>query len=210
MLDFLKDRILIFILVIAGDWISLSAFIKADEIRHDAISIAVAVSLIPSLLISLIVQYFFNPKRGKKKFVLIAAALSVFFWMAFIFCYTRFNTINNKYGKVPLPVTENVRQPKDSIIVGGCNYTVEAQAEVDDYEARHRTLTPAVLFADFSYDVSQVWPEAERDCARSKILQSFALMLLFLINGITLTCETILNGKKVTNAAPAPAKQHSP
>jgi hypothetical protein len=196
MLDFLKERILLFALVLAGDWVSLAAFIKADEIRHDAITIAIAVSLIPSLIISLIVAYFFKPKRSKKKFVLAAIIVSILFWSAFILCYLNFSNINNKYGKIALPVSESVQHPKDSIIVGGCHYTIEAQAEVDTYAAKHRTLTPAVLLADFNYDVSQVWSEAERDCARSKILQAFALMLLFLTAGITLTCEILISGKK--------------
>lgn len=189
-------------LVVAGDWISLAAFIKADEIRHDAVTIAISVSLIPSLVISLIIEYFFKNKTSKSKFVPIAIAVSLFFWAAFVFSLIRFSNINNKYGKFAFPVTESVHHPIDSIIVGGCFYTPEAQAEVDYYSGNKRTLTPAQLFADFNYDVSQIWTEAERDCARSNILKSFALMLLFLIAGITLTCEILIAGKKEIPSSP--------
>ncbi len=196
MVDFLKDRILLFILVIAGDWISLAAFIKADEIRQDAITIAVAVSLLPSLIISLVVNYLFQPKVSKRNFVISAAVISFVLWIGFIFSYFNFSTLNNEYGKVPFSKNAMVSNSRDSIIVGGCKYTTEAQAEVDDYEARKRTLTPAQLLEDFNYDISQVWPEKERDCARSKILNSFALMLALLIAGITLTSELLIANKK--------------
>lgn len=196
MIDFLKDRILLFILVIAGDWVSLSALIKADEIRHDAITIAIAVSLLPSLIISLLVEFFFRQKLAKKKLVWSTAIISLVFWAAFIFFYARFTSINNQYGKISFPLEDKSVTTKDSIIVGGCSYTPEAQAEVDDYASKKRTLTPATLFADFNYDISQIWIEKERDCARGKILNAFAIMLAFLIAGITLTCEALIAYKK--------------
>lgn len=196
MIDFLKDRILLFVLVIAGDWVSLSALIKADEIRHDAITIAIVVSLLPSLVISLLVEFFFQQKLTRMALVIGTAVISLVLWAAFIFFYLRFSSINNQYGKVSFPVEISALHSRDSVIVGGCNYTVEAQAEVDDYAVKRRTLTPSVLFADFNYDISQIWTEKERDCARSKILNSFALMLAFLIAGITLSCETLIAYKK--------------
>ena len=196
MIDFLKDRILLFVLIIAGDWVSLSSLIKAVEIRHDAITIAIAVSLLPSLVISLLVEFFFRQKLAKKKLILSTAILSLVFWAAFIFFYVRFTDINNQYGKFSFPVEAESVNAKDSVIVGGCSYTAEAQAELDDYASKKRTLTPAMLFADFNYDVSQIWTEKERDCARGKILNSFAIMLAFLIAGITLTCETLIAYKK--------------
>jgi hypothetical protein len=196
MIDFLKDRILLFVLIIAGDWVSLSSLIKADEIRHDAITIAIAVSLLPSLVISLLVEFFFRKKLAKSKLILYTAIISLVFWAGFIFCYGRFTDINNQYGKISFSVEPESSNAKDSVIVGGCSYTAEAQAEVDSYASKKRTLTPAMLFADFNYDVSQIWTEKERDCARKKILDSFAIMLAFLIAGITLTCETLIAYKK--------------
>src|SRR4051794_1484839 len=123
MLNFLKDRILLFVVVIAGDWISLSAFIKADEIRHDAITIALAVSLLPSLVISLLVKFFFYPKVSKKNFVIGSVIITTALWLAFIFLYLNFSKLNNKYGKVIYPVELSTGHSKDSVIVGGCNYT---------------------------------------------------------------------------------------
>ena len=196
MIDFLKDRILLFVLVIAGDWVSLAALIKANEIRHDAITIAIAVSLLPSLVISLLVEFFFQQKLAKKKLILFTAIISLVFWAGFIVFYERFTSINNQYGKISFPVEAESVNAKDSIIVGGCSYTAEAQAEVDSYTSKKRTLAPAMLFADFNYDVSQIWAEKERDCARSRILNSFAIMLAFLIAGITLACETLIAYKK--------------
>ena len=196
MIDFLKDRILLFVLIIAGDWVSLSSLIKADEIRHDAITIAIAVSLLPSLVISLLVEFFFRKKLAKSKLIVYTAIISLVFWAGFIFCYGRFTDINNQYGKISFPVEAESSNAKDSVIVGGCSYTAEAQAEVDSYASKKRTLTPAMLFADFNYDVSQIWTEKERDCARGKILNSFAIMLAFFIAGITLTCETLIAYKK--------------
>ena len=196
MIDFIKNRILLFVLIIAGDWVSLSALIKADEIRHDAITIAIVVSLVPSLIISLLVELFFWEKLSKKTLVIGAAIVSLVFWAAFIFFYLRFSHINDRYGKVSFPIEVSALHSRDSVIVGGCNYTVEAQAEVNDYAARRRTLIPSILFADFNYDVSQIWTEKDRDCARSKILNSFAVMLAFLIAGITLTCEILITYKK--------------
>src|SRR6185503_7077185 len=104
MVDFLKNRILVFILIIAGDWVSLSALIKANEIRHDAITIAIAVSLLPSLVISLLVEFFFRQKLAKKKLILFTAIISLVFWAGFIVFYERFTSINNQYGKIPFPV----------------------------------------------------------------------------------------------------------
>ena len=195
MVEFLKNRILLFILVIAGDWVSLAAFIKAAEIKHEAITIAVAVSLLPSLVISLIVRFFFQPKIGKQSFVVGAIIVSALLWIGFIVCYIQFSRVNNGYGKVAYPINVGEKNARDSIIVGGCNYTKEARAEVDDYASRSRTLTPAQLFEDFNYDIAQIWSEAERDCAKSKILNSFATMLAFLIAGITLTCEILIARK---------------
>jgi hypothetical protein len=196
MIDFLKDRILLFVLIIAGDWVSLSSLIKAGEIRHDAITIAIAVSLLPSLVISLLVEFFFRQRLAKTRLISSAAILSLVFWAGFIFFYGRFTSINNQYGKISFPVEAESFNGKDSVIVGGCSYTAEAQAEVDTYASKKRTLTPAMLFADFNYDVSQIWTEKERDCARGKILNAFAIMLAFLIAGITLTCETLIAYKK--------------
>jgi len=196
MVEFLKDRILLFILVIAGDWVSLAALIKAAEIKNEAITIAVAVSLLPSLIISLIVRFFFQPKISKQNFVIGAIIVSALLWIGFIVCYIQFSRVNNAYGKVAYPINVGEKNARDSIIVGGCNYTNEARAEVDDYASRQRTLTPAQLFEDFNYDVAQIWSEADRDCARSKILNSFAIMLAFLIAGITLTCEILIAKKK--------------
>src|SRR6187402_1464092 len=122
MLNFLKDRILLFVLVIAGDWISLSAFIKADEIRHDAITIAIAVSLLPSLVISLLVKFFFHPKISKKNFVIGSVIITAALWLAFLFLYLNFSKLNNKYGKVIYPLDTPAGHSKDSIIVGGCSY----------------------------------------------------------------------------------------
>ena len=196
MIDFLKNRVLLFVLIIAGDWVSLSALIKADEIRHDAITIAIAVSLLPSLIISLLVEFFFQQKLAKNKLIWSTAIISLVFWIGFIFFYISFTSINNQYGKISFSGGRETFNAKDSIIVGGCSYTVEAQAEVDNYALKKRTLTPAMLFADFNYDVSQIWTEKERDCARNKILNSFAIMLALLIAGITLTCETLIAYKK--------------
>ena len=196
MLNFLKDRILLFVLVIAGDFISLAAFIKAAEIKQDAITIAAAVSLLPSLIISLVIKYFFQPKVSRRKFVIAATIISVLLWVGFIFAYLNFSKLNNQYGKWSFPKNSAVQNSPDSIIVGGCNYTLEAQAEVDAYAAAKRTLTPAQLFADFNYDIAQVWTEKERDCARGKILNSFAVMLGLLIAGISLTCELLITGKQ--------------
>lgn len=192
MIDFLKNRILLFVLIIAGDWVSLSALIKADEIRHDAITIAIAVSLLPSLIISLLVEFFFREKLAKNKLILYTAVISLVFWAAFIFFYVRFTDVNNLYGKFSFPLEGKSLNAKDSIIVGGCLYTPEAQAEIDFYSSKKRTLTPAMLFADFNYDVSQIWNENERDCARGKILNAFAIMLAFLIAGITLMGEALI------------------
>ena len=196
MLAFLKDRILLFMIIIAGDWVSLSNFIKADEIKQDAITIAVVVSLIPSLIVSLIIKYLFQPRVNKKIFVIICIIISIVFWLGFLFSYLNFSRVNNLYGKISYSKNSSINNSKDSIIVGGCNYTKEAKAEVDDYAARNRTLTRAQLFDDFNYEIAAVWPDQERDCARSKILNAFAWMLTFLILGITLTCELLIIPKK--------------
>ena len=192
MIDFLKERILLFVVVIAGDWVSLSNLIKADEIRHDAITIAIVFSLLPSIIISLLVEFYFHKKVKKNKLVIGTAVFATFFWISFIFFYIHFSSVNDQYGKVPYPAKVSGMNSVDSMIVGGCHYTTEAQAEVDNYSARKRTLTPSELFEDFNYDISQIWTEEERDCARNKILYSFAVMLAFLIAGITLTAETII------------------
>lgn len=196
MIDFLKDRIILFILIIAGDWVSLSALIKADELRHDAITIAIVVSLLPSLLISLLVEFYFQQRLKKSQLVLGTAIFGAVFWIGFIFFYLHFNSINDQFGKVPFPTDFSGINSRDSMIVGGCRFTPEAQMEVNAFAAKNRTLTPTGLFEDFNYDVSQIWAEKERDCARGKILNSFAVMLAFLIAGITLTLESLIILKK--------------
>src|SRR5450432_1675586 len=153
MLAFLKDRILLFMIIIAGDWVSLSNFIKADEIRQDAITIAVVVSLI--------IKYLFQPRVNKKIFVIICIVISIVFWLGFVFSYLNFSKVNNLYGRISYPKNSSINNSKDSIIVGGCNYTKEAQAEVDDYAARNRTLIKAQLFDDFNYEIAAVWPDQE-------------------------------------------------
>jgi hypothetical protein len=198
MLDFLKERIALFVLLLAGDSVSLLAFIKATELRGDALTLAIVLSLPPSLIISLLIKYLFVPRSSKKTFIIIAASLATLCWLGVIFSYMKFSKVNNNYGKVAYPKNRSLVNPVDSIIVGGCHYTPEAQAEVDDFKKNNKTLTTGQLFADFNYDVHIIWIQQEIDCARGKILNSFAIMIVFLMAGITLTCELLIAAKNST------------
>jgi hypothetical protein len=194
MKEFLKERIALFLLLLASDSISLLALIKANELKADALTLAIAISIIPSLLISVLIKYFFIPRVEKKTFVLMASAITVLLWIGFIITYRQFSHVNNQYGKMAYAKNKSELKPIDSFIVAGCHYTSEAQAEVDDFRNNHQTLTPRQLFADFNYDVSQIWTEDEINCASEKILSWFAVMFSFLIAGVTLTCELFING----------------
>ncbi|MCW3094104.1 MAG: hypothetical protein JWP81_5173 [Ferruginibacter sp.] len=202
MINFLKDRILLFVLILAGDYVSLAGLIKAEEIKANAITIAIAVSILPSLIISLVIKFLFIPNVSKKNFIIISIIVAVLLWIGFVFSFLNFNTINNQYGKVRYPKNFSMDEPVDSIIVGGCNYTPEANNEVAHFKKMGRTLTSAQLFDDFNYDVSKIWDENERDCARTKIFISFAWMLFFLITGITLLCEILILPDKSTFKTP--------
>ena len=204
MIEFLKERILLFVLLLAGDTISLIGLIKAVELKPDAITIAAAVSLIPSLLISLAVSFFYKSSANKKRFAYIVMAVAFLFWAGFIISLIQFNKVNNEFGKVPFPKNYREDQPIDSAIVGGCHYTMEAQAEVDYFRNNNMTLTPAKLFADFNFDVAKIWTSQERDCARTKILTRFSVMIFFLMMWITLSCEFIIAIRMPESQNPSP------
>jgi hypothetical protein len=193
MKEFLQERIALFLLLLAGDTVSLIAFIKAKELKADALTLAICISLIPSILISVLIKYYFLPRVNKRMFTLVGSIISFGCWVAFVICYSEFNEINNQFGKMPFPKNRTLVNPVDSFIVAGCHYTPEAQAEVDDFARRKATLSPSLLFADFNYVVTNVWSENELDCARNKILNKFTIMFVFLILGITLTTEMIIN-----------------
>lgn len=206
MISYLKDRILLFVMVIAGDWISLSTLIKAEAIRQDAITTAIVVSLLPSIVLSLLVEFFLLGKIEQRKLIIGGVVSGLLCWILFVVFLLQFNNINDRYGKVPYPINRPSNNPRDSIILGGCSYTAEAQPEVDSFAYRHRTLSYAQLFADFGYDIAEIWSDEARDCARTKILKAFALMLFFLIAGITITTEimtAILPKQKATDEATA-------
>jgi hypothetical protein len=204
MISYLKDRILLFVIVIAGDWVSLSTLIKADAIRQDAITTAIVVSLLPSIVISLVVEFFLLGKIRQRTLIMGGIVGGLACWILFVVLLLRFNTINDRYGKIPYPINRSSPAPRDSIIIGGCTYTAEAQPEVDSFAHQHRTLTFKQLFDDFGYNIAEIWSDEARDCARTKILKAFALMLFFLIAGITITTEimkAILSKQKLANEA---------
>jgi len=198
MLDFIKERIALIMLLIAGDSISLIAFIKAPEIRTECTSLAAAISLLMMLIISLSVLYLLAPMADKKKFMAIIVGACLLLWVGFIFFCLRFTHINNSYGKVGYPKSASPAGTQDSVIVGGCTYTREAENEIKDFDKRGRTLTADDLLADFNYRADKVWGEDSRNCARNRIIMAFSVMMVFLVAGITLTYEFIALAKKTT------------
>jgi hypothetical protein len=196
MLDFIKERIALIMLLIAGDSISLIAFIKAPEIKTECTSLAAAISLLLMLIISASVIYLLGPMSRGKGFMAGIIGVSVLIWIGFIYFMMQFMAINGQYGKVEFPKSASSAGKADSTIVGGCSYTPEAQNEVDDFAKRARTLTTVVLLSDFNDNPALVWDEASRDCARKKIIVAFSIMMAFLVGGITLTYEFIALAKK--------------
>ena len=209
MKEFLKERIFLFLLLLASDTVSLVALIKANELKGDALTLAIVISLIPSLVISALVKFYLIPRIKKQRLVIIGSVIAVICWIGTIVFYLQFKSVNNEYGKMPFPKNRSLVNPVDSFIVAGCHYTPEAQAEVNDFARRNATLPPSLLFADFNYIVTNVWPEKEIDCARDKILNKFSLMFVFLILGITLTCELIINFNTSDESKSKPAKKKS-
>jgi hypothetical protein len=206
MKEFLQERIALFILLLASDTVSLIALIKATELKGDALTLAICISLIPSMLISLLIKFYFIPRIKKRTLILVASIIAAICWIGFIIFLREFNKVNNEYGKMPFPKNKSLINPVDSFIVAGCRYTPEAQAEVDDFARRKATLPPSLLFADFNYIVTSIWPEKEIDCARDKILHKFTIMFVFLILGITLTTELIINLDKEKPGGKSTAK----
>ena len=203
MLNYLKDRIALIILLIAGDSISLITFIKAAEIKADCRNLAASISLLLSLVISLTLAYFLKPASNKwHKW--IVAAVCLLCWLGYLWSYDRFSTINSTYGKIPYPSNQTLVNPIDSFIVGGCAYAPPAKAEVDSMRSQGKMLNYSLLFADFNYDVNMVWTEESRDCARDKILWAFSIMIGLLVAGITITIELLIKKNK---AAPNGDKQ---
>jgi hypothetical protein len=191
MLKFLKDRIAVIVLLVAGDSISLISFIKAPEIKSDCRNLAISISLLLSLILSLCIRYFIRGELPKwaKGSVLVVALLC---WVGYGFAFKEFSHINASYAMIPYPSNQQLINPVDSLIVGGCTCTAPAQAEIE-----HMLRSPGMIdwnkvFADFNYDVHQVWTEVSQQCARDKILWSFSAMIAFLVAGVTLTVECIL------------------
>ena len=196
MLDYIKERIALIMLLVAGDSISLVAFIKAPEIRTECTSLAAAISLLLMLMISLSVIYLLGPLTAKKKYMAMILAVCLFIWIGFIFSYLHFARVNDQYGKVSFSKAASPAEAGDSTIVGGCEYTPEAQREVDAYKKQGRTLTTLKLLGDFNLDTAKVWTETARDCARKNIILAFSVMIAFLVAGLTLTYEFIALAKK--------------
>lgn len=207
MLDFIKERIALIMLLIAGDSISLIIFIKAPEISKECTTLAAAISLLLMLIISLSVIYLLGPLAKSKKFMIGIVSACLLLWAGFIIYFLQFNTINSEYGKIAFPKSASPAGSEDSTIVGGCAYTPEAQREVDNFNKRGRTLTPSTLLADFNYDTEKLWTESSRDCARRKIIIAFSIMVAFLVAGITLTYEFITLAKKSSKDSPAQVKE---
>jgi hypothetical protein len=196
MLDYIKERIALIMLLVAGDSISLISFIKAPEIRTECTSLAAAISLLLMLMISLSVIYLLAPLAVKKVWMAVIVGACLLLWIGFIFSYLRFSETNDQYGKVITSKVLSAADAGDSVIVGGCAYTPEAQREVDSYQQRGRTLSLLTLLSDFNFDTGNVWDEASRDCARKKIVLAFSIMIAFLVAGVTLTYEFIALAKK--------------
>jgi hypothetical protein len=208
MLKYLKDRIALIVLLVAGDSVSLITLIKADELQTNAKMLAISISLLLSLILSLVIVFFVNPNMNKWLRATVVI-ICLFTWVGYVLSWQQFSHVNARYGNVHFPSTSS-SSTVDSVIVAGCDLTPPAQAEADTLRRLTGMIDWRQLFADFNYDIDLVWTGESRDCARDKILWSFSVMIAFLVAGVTSTIEILLIAKKDGDAASNDPKPNAP
>ncbi|MEP6466143.1 MAG: hypothetical protein ABJB05_07540 [Parafilimonas sp.] len=187
----IKERLSVIVSFVVGGTagFSLSSFIQAQEIKQWLTGIAIAFSLIVSLIIS---AWYKSISGNKKKFVryaVICAVIFVVMMPAFFVLYNMFET------RLPVTVQSRGRNyiTTDSVFIRGLYFSGEAKSEIDALKKSNPVagFQLADLFKDSNYDIDMVWTNTSRILAKLLIIFSYMFFIASLIACITFTTELI-------------------
>lgn len=191
----LDERISIIVSMVLGTgtgW-SLSGFITAVEIKQWLTGIAIAFSLMVSLIIS--AYYKSNRRKIRKskfwRYSVICAAFFIIMLIAFFLSYKIFEVrlfVNS-------PTIEGNTQTTDSTFIKGLYYT----PDVENVLKHNRHIDFPVLFEDSGRSIDKMWSTTSRLMAKLIILFSYLFFIASFIATITITTEIL---KEDTPAAP--------
>lgn len=167
--------------------------ITAKEIQSWLITIAVAVSLFLSLVISISLPKRLSVpkiKRLRRRAIFVFASFLVFIALFFI-SYQKYT--------ISIPTVNEEGKIGDSIVVKGLSYTASAKKYRDSLmHINPDRLYPTddKLLEDATYNIQKVWPDNSRTYCKLLLLFVYTIMICLFIAGITLTTEIIIRTTK--------------
>ena len=187
----LDERLSIIVSLILGTgtgW-SLSGFINAAEIKQWLTGIAIAFSLMVSLIIS---AYYKSNRRKirKSKFWRYSLMCTVFFIVMLIAFFISYKTFEVRLF-VNSTTIENTVQTTDSTFIKGLYYT----PEVKNVLKQNKHIDFPVLFEDSGRSIDKMWSTTSRLMAKLIILFSYVFFIASFIATITITTEILKEDK---------------
>lgn len=188
----IKDRLSTIVALILGTgsgW-GFASILTAPELKTWMITIAVAVSLLLSLIISLwLVGTMTDAKRKKM------LRDGVFLLIGFLAFIAAFYVLYSKYT-VTIPWATQTGQITDTVIVKGLTYTPRANDYRDSLQKKDQYKNyPAdqTLLDDAAYQIEKVWSDSSRINARLMLLSLYTIMICLFVGGVTLIAEAIVH-----------------
>lgn len=193
MLEFLKDRVSIIVALIIGTgsgW-TMTDFIDAPEIKKRLIAIAIAVSLLFSLLVSFYLKGKNAAARKKTGLRIIWISVAVFLVFTTLFFYTS-DKLTVSWG-----VENNKMEIVDTVImVKGLYYAEPAKKYIASETSRnHFAPGDDKILEAFDYKIGNIWNNTSITLSRLLILFLYTTMMAGFTSGITALIE-ILTPKK--------------
>ena len=178
---------------------SLSSYIHAVEIKQWLTSIAIAFSLMVSLIVS--AYYKSNRRRLSRskfwRYSVISIAMFVVLLITFFLTYTTLET--NLY--VNSTSIDQKTRTTDSIFIKGLYYTTTAKNAIKAIKKNdpNGDVDIRVLFSDSNNDINTVWDKDSRTLAKLIILLCYIFFIASFVIAITITTEILKEDKSATD-----------
>lgn len=197
----LNERLSVIVSILLGTgagW-RISAYIAAVEIKQWLTSIAIAFSILISLLIS--AYYKSNRRRIRKpKFWKYSIISTIMFIAMLIAFFTSYNTFETRLFVNTLTI-DNRTETIDSVFIKGLYFTNDAKNEVKKIKQNNpkADIDLRVIFSDSGNDIDNVWSKTSRTIAKIIILLSYIFFIASLVASITITIEILKEDKAKAN-----------
>lgn len=201
----IKEPLAIIVGIVLGSgtgW-SLSGFIDAVEIKQWLTAIAIAFSLMISLMIS---AYYKSNRRKirKQKFWKYSIACIILFIGMLITFFISYNSLETRL-LVNVEQLDSSLKTTDSTFIKGLYFTPEAKNEIAAIRRTNpdATIDLKKIFKDSGSNIEQVWSNTSRILAKLVILLSYVFFIASLTSAITITTELIQDSIKKNNSIPS-------